>query len=374
MVGLGTATALVSMWVSNTATTAMMLPIGLGLLQAMHATRGAAGNESLRDWPYATGMMLLIAFAASIGGIGTPVGSPTNFISIGLIRSLARVEISFLRWMALAVPMVFVMAAALFLLLRVLHPAGAIGRSDSGNLRQYLAQERAALGKWTRAQFNTLAAFALAVTLWTLPGFLSIALPKGHPLLEFFQSRLPESVAALAAAGLLFVLPINLRQGRFTLTWEDAVQIDWGVVLLFGGGMSLGTLMFQTGVADAMAHGITGFTGSGSLWTVTAAAIAIGIVVSETTSNAASANMVIPVVIALAQTAGVNPVAPALGACFGASFGFMLPVSTPPNAIVYGSGLVPISKMMRAGIVFDVLGFFTILVMLRILGPLLRLC
>ncbi len=374
LAGLGAVTALASMWVSNTATTAMMLPIGLGILHALHPTRGGAGNESLRAWPYATGMMLMIAFAASIGGIGTPVGSPPNLIAIGLIRSLAKVEISFLHWMALAVPMVLAMGVVLFLLLRVLHPAGAVGRSDSGDLRQYLAQERAALGKWTLGQFNTLAAFALAVVLWTLPGFLSIALAKGHPLLEFFESRVPEAVAALAAAGLLFLLPVDLRQARFTLTWEDAVRIDWGAILLFGGGLSLGTLMFQTGVADAVARGITGFTGPGSLWTLTAAAIAIGIVVSETTSNTAAANMVIPVVIALAQAAEVNPVPPALGACFGASFGFMLPVSTPPNAIVYGSGLVPISKMMRAGIFFDVLGFFTIFISLRVACPLLKLC
>jgi sodium-dependent dicarboxylate transporter 2/3/5 len=276
--------------------------------------------------------------------------------------------------MVLAVPMMLMMGAVLFLLLRVLHPPETIGRSESGDLRQYLVQERAALGDWTAGQFNTLAAFGLAVTLWTLPGFLSIALDHGHPMREFFQSRLPESVAALAAAGLLFLLPIDLRRGRFTLTWEDAAQIDWGVVLLFGGGMSLGSLMFQTGVAEAMASGITALTGSGSIWTVTAAAIAIAIVVSETTSNAASANMVIPVVIALAQATQVNPVPPALGACFGASFGFMLPVSTPPNAIVYGSGLVPISKMMRAGILFDIVGFMTIFVSLRMLTPLLSLC
>jgi sodium-dependent dicarboxylate transporter 2/3/5 len=315
----------------------------------------------------------MIAYAASIGGIGTPVGSPPNLIAIGLIRSLAQCEISFFRWMALAVPILVVMGLALFVLLWLLHPGESVSQDAHQDLREYLRGQRVLLGPWTAGQINALVAFALAVTLWMLPGFLAITLAKEHALVQFFDSRLPEAAAALAAAILLFVLPTNLREGRFTLTWAEAVTIDWGTILLFGGGLSLGTLMLKTGVADALGRGITGLTGAGSLWTLTAVGIGMGIVFSEATSNTAAANMVIPVVIALAQAAQVNPVPPALGACFGASYGFMLPVSTPPNAIVYGSGLVPITKMMRAGILFDIMGFFIILGSLRILCPLLGL-
>jgi sodium-dependent dicarboxylate transporter 2/3/5 len=131
--------------------------------------------------------------------------------------------------------------------------------------------------------------------------------------------------------------------------------------------------MFDTGVANSLGHGIVGLTGAHSLWGLTAAAVAMGIVISETTSNTSATNMLVPVVIAIAQAAGVNPVPPALGACFGANYGFMLPVSVPPNAIVYSSGLVPITKMMRAGILFDILGFFLVLGSLRVLCPLLGL-
>jgi sodium-dependent dicarboxylate transporter 2/3/5 len=369
LAGMGAVTALISMWVSNTATTAMMLPVGLGILQALQEVRGAPGGSRLRDWPYATGMMLMIAFAASIGGVGTPVGSPPNLIAIGLVRSLAGVQISFFRWMALAVPMLAAMGLVLFVLLCRLHPAGTAGREVGGELREYLARQYESLGGWTRAQVNTLAAFALAVFLWTLPGFLSFVLSPEHPWMRWYGSRLPEAVAALAAACLLFVLPTDLRQGRYTITWEEAVRIDWGVILLFGGGLSLGTLMFKTGVADALGRVVTAWTGADSVWTLTAAAIAMGIVLSETTSNTAAANMVIPVVIAIAQAAEVDPVPPALGACFGASFGFMLPVSTPPNAIVYSSGLVPITRMMAAGVLFDLLGFAIIFLGLRVLYP-----
>jgi sodium-dependent dicarboxylate transporter 2/3/5 len=172
---------------------------------------------------------------------------------------------------------------------------------------------------------------------------------------------------------LLFALPVDRKRGRFTLGWDDAVRIDWGTILLFGGGLALGTLMFDTGVAHAMGRALTSKLGVQSLWTLTAVSILLGIILSEATSNTAAANMVIPVVIGIAQSAGVSPVPPALGACLGASYGFMLPVSTPPNAIVYGSGLVSVPSMVRAGIVFDVVGFAIIWAGLRVLCPLLGL-
>ncbi|HSG06099.1 MAG TPA: SLC13 family permease, partial [Nitrospiria bacterium] len=158
---------------------------------------------------------------------------------------------------------------------------------------------------------------------------------------------------------------------KFTLTWEEASKIDWGTILLFGGGLSMGTLMFKTGLAEVMGRSLMGLLSLHSLWAITALAIVLGIIISELTSNTASANMVIPVVISIALAAGVNPLPPALGACLGASYGFMLPISTPPNAIVYGSGLIPITRMIRAGIFFDILGFMVIWTGLRILCPLL---
>lgn len=373
LAALGLVTALVSMWVSNTATAAMMFPVGLGILRTLHEVRDPNGRGNLRDWPYAAGLMLMIAYAASIGGIGTPVGTPPNLITIGLIRSLAGVRISFFRWMSLAVPMLLVMWPALYLLLRLLHPVGRISDEAAGGLREYLHRQRASLGAWTAGQLNTLAAFALALTLWVAPGILALVLDKGHPLATFLEQRAPESVAALIAASLLFVLPVNLRQGRFTMTWDEAAKIDWGTILLFGAGLSLGKLMFDTGVAEALGRGIVGLTGAHSLWSLTAVAVAMGIVLSETTSNTSATNMLVPVVIAIAQAASVDPVPPALGACFGANYGFMLPVSVPPNAIVYSSGLVPITKMMRAGILFDILGFFMVFGCLRVLCPWLGL-
>jgi sodium-dependent dicarboxylate transporter 2/3/5 len=379
LAGLGLVTAALSMWVSNTATTAMMLPIALGILGALHRTRATSATDTLgaRPWPFATGMMLMVSYAACIGGIGTPVGSPPNLIGIGMLRNSVGLEIGFLTWMALALPMLIAMAAALFLLLHRLHPETPAPGSKPGSMgtdmREHVAREKGQLGPWTRGQLNTLAAFGVAVALWTLPGFLAAFGLEESSVSWFLQNRMPEAVVAVVAAMLLFVLPVRLREGEFTLSWAEAVKIDWGTILLFGGGLTLGTLMFETGVAQAMGELFAAQLGASSLWGFTFTAIAIGIVMSETTSNTAAANMVIPVVIAIAQASGINPVPPALGAVFGASFGFMLPVSTPPNAIVYGSGLIPIPKMMRAGIVFDVLGLFIIWTGLRVMCPLLGL-
>ncbi len=376
LAGLGFVTAAISMWVSNTATTAMMMPIGLGILAAVHRTRGDGTALGARPWPFATGMMLMVSYAACIGGIGTPVGSPPNLIGINFIRSSAGVDINFPTWMALAVPMLIVMAVALFSLLYRLHPeTPASGRAGSlgSDMRTHVAHERSQLGSWTRGQVNTLVAFGFAVALWMMPGVLALLGLEDSVASDWLEGRIPEAVVAVVAALLLFVLPVRLREGEFTRSWAEAVKIDWGTILLFGGGLTLGTLMFETGVARAMGEAFAAQLGTSSLWGFTFAAILIGIVMSETTSNTAAANMVIPVVIAIAQASGINPIPPALGAGFGASFGFMLPVSTPPNAIVYGSGLIPIPKMIRAGFIFDVLGLVIIWIGLRVMCPLLGL-
>ena len=184
------------------------------------------------------------------------------------------------------------------------------------------------------------------------------------------RAHLPEAAVALLAAVLLFMLPTDLARGKFTLDWSDAARIDWSTILLFGGGLSLGRLMFETGLAPVVGGAVLDASGARGLWALTAGAIVPGIVLSEASSNTASASVVIPVVIAAAQSAGVSPLPPALGAALGASFGFMLPVSTPPNAIVYGSGLVPLPEMVRSGIILDVVGAVLIWVALRLLCPL----
>ncbi|MBM3295122.1 MAG: DASS family sodium-coupled anion symporter [Candidatus Aminicenantes bacterium] len=372
LLAFGFVCAFLSMWISNTATTAMMMPIGVGIVGAMASVveRDRGGTVDPRRLRFGTGMMLMTAYAASSGGIGTPVGTPPNLIGIALIEKAVGVRIPFFQWMLFAVPLLVLMSGLLFLLMIRLHKPEV--REIEGSAGFIKAESRR-LGPWTRGQKNALAAFAVAVLLWTGPGFIALVGGAQSAPARFVNARIPEGAAALLAALLLFIIPIDWKTRTFTLSWKQAMRIDWGTLLLFGGGITLGELMFQTGLADAVGRGLVRLSGADSLWGLTLAAVFVSIVVSEATSNTASANMVVPVVISVSMAAGLNPLPPAVGATLGASWGFMLPVSTPPNAIVYGSGMVPITKMIRAGFLFDILGGLVIWVGLRLLLPLVGL-
>ena len=358
----GAVTAMISGWISNTATTAMMFGIGLSILAALRAPDGQTAIAP----GYATALMLMTSFAASIGGLATPVGTPPNVIGLGFIRAELGVGIPFFSWMLIGVPVVLVMYVLLYTYLNAVAPAG-IRELPSG--AKLIREERARLGPWTRGQRSVAFAFGLTVFLWMLPGFVALAAGENSPAYQMLLRRVPEGVAALIGAMLLFVLP---GEGGRTITWQDAMQIDWGVVLLYGGGFALGVLSFQTGLAEAMGRGLTGLLPIEGNFGMLVASVLVAVVLSETTSNTASANMVVPVVISIAEAAGLDPVEPALGATMAASLGFMLPVSTPCNAIVYGSGYIPLRQMMRHGLALDLAGIVVIVTLVRLLSPLIK--
>ncbi len=364
--------AFLSMWISNTAATAMMFPIALGIVCALAdiCFKNTGKQMDPRKMRFGTGMMLMTAYAASAGGIATPVGTPPNLIGIAMIERFCGVRIAFFHWMSFALPLLLLLFILLCLLIYLLHKP-EVASIEGG--RAFVAEQRAKLGKWTRGQKNALICFLVTVTLWLIPGFLAVLYGNTSSIAVSYSKMMPEGVAALIGASLLFLLPVDWKSRTFTLSWRQATQIDWGTLLLFGGGITLGSLMFETKLAEVVGTNLLRITGATSMWGITFSAIFIAIFVSETSSNTASANMVIPVMIALAQAAGVNPVPPAIGATLGASWGFMMPVSTPPNAIVYGSGLVPITAMLRAGIFFDILGGVMIWGCLYFLLPLVGL-
>lgn len=368
----GVICAFLSMWLSNTAATAMMFPIGLGIIYAMgdivaQKTGSTVDPTKLR---YGTGMMLMAAYAASAGGIGTPVGTPPNLIGIAMIEKYCQVKIPFFQWMLFAVPLLIILFTLLFVLMYYLHKPEV---SHIEGSHEYVERERGQLGGWTRGQKNSMLAFLVTVVLWLIPGALAVLYGTDAPISKAYGKYLPEGVVALIGASLLFLLPVNWREREFTISWSQATKIDWGTLLLFGGGITLGNLMFELKLAEVIGKGLLDLSEATSVWGITFGAIFIAIMVSETSSNTASANMVVPVMISLAQAAGVNPLPPAIGATLGASWGFMLPVSTPPNAIVYGSGMIPITKMIRAGIFFDILGGVVMWIGLRFLLPMVGL-
>jgi solute carrier family 13 (sodium-dependent dicarboxylate transporter), member 2/3/5 len=351
-IALGLVTAAASMWISNTATAAMMLPLALGLSNAL-ADAGAK--------PSRRGMLLTVAFSASIGGVATPVGTPPNLISLGFLERLGGVSIEFLPFMLMGVPLALGLLALQLLITRWMLPS----RGESGQVASNVASERRALPPWGRGQWACAAAFFLAVALWLFPGLVAaLHLAPGGRLARAAAS-FPEAVAALLAASLLFAWPVG---GRRALSWEEGRRIDFGTLLLFGGGLSLGSLLFATKLAESWGRGLVHLTGVTSLWGLTAMAIAAAILLTELASNTAAATVLAPIVLALARDLGVPVVPPVLGVAFGSSMAFMLPISTPPNAIVYGSGQVPLPTMLRVGVVLDVLSFFMIFGTLRLLA------
>ena len=363
-VAMGLLCLAVSAWMSNTATTAMMLPVAMGVLTAA----GVADRRGNRS--YAIGFLLTVAYAASIGGIITPVGTPPNLITLGLLDRLAGVKINFLTWMLLMTPIALSLGLVMFIAGVRLFPPLAQGSRAAASCVDG-AEHR--MGAWTIGQRNCALAFSVAVVLWVTPGALAVLGQGDVPWVKTLTLRLDEAVVAITAASLLFVLPVDWRERRFTIGWSEASSIDWGTILLFGGGLSLGRLMFVTGLAEHIGRAIVVWSGVETLWGVTAMAAALGICLTEITSNTAATNMLVPVIISIAQASGVSPVPPALAVCLGASMAFMLPISTPPNAIVYGSGLVPITAMLRFGIVLDALAFVVIVAGLRVLAPMLGL-
>ena len=346
-----------SMWLSNTATAAMMYPIGLSI--AAQLTGGSAKTGQGRR--FATVLMLVTAFSASIGGLGTPIGTPPNLIGLAMLDRLAGYRITFTEWMVFAVPLMLAQLVFMFAYFQ-LGPLRGV-RLASAN-RDLLRDELRRLGRVSAGQRNVLIAFGITIALWLVPGFFAIVGGNDWPAARAYNAHVPESIAALVGAMLLFVLPVEWGSRRFTLTWQQAARIDWGVILLFGGGLAMGELAFSTGLAPALGKSLMQWSpGHGTLSLVIVFTI-VSILMTEVTSNTAAANIVVPIAIASATASGVSPVGPALGATLGASLAFMLPVSTPPNAIVYSSGHVPITSMIRYGIVLDAAGFVLIVLFL----------
>ncbi len=359
---------LISAFISNTCTAAMMMAIAAGILAAVEAAGAAGARRPLPE--FATSLFLCVAFAASIGGLATPIGTPPNLIGLGFIRDQLGVAVSFLGWCAIGVPLVAVLTTVAVRVLAWLFPAG-LDRLDG--VSAYVAAERARLGPWTAGQLSTAVAFAATVAMWVLPGLVMAVLGARHPASQWLAQRLPEGVAALIGALLLFLLPGERERGRWrpALVWRDA-RIDWDIVLLYGGGMALGELCFSTGLAAAAGGSLQGLIPAGP-WAGTVLVVvgaAVAVITSEFTSNTASATMVVPVVIALARATGGDPLPAALAATFAASLGFMMPVSTPCNAIVYGSGRIPLRAMIRSGAVIDVVGALAVTAAMLVVGRL----
>ncbi|HSP99017.1 MAG TPA: DASS family sodium-coupled anion symporter [Candidatus Dormibacteraeota bacterium] len=341
---LALTTAALSAWMSNVAVTAMMLPIAESVLVAISG-EGQAPPRML-----AAAFVLIVTYAASVGGLFTPVGTPPNLIGIGLIQQATGHRIAFGEWVVEVFPVTFIVLVTMTLYLVWLF------REDTAALtydRRQMAARYAALGPWRSVERRVLVALLITALLWITPSILSLFAPAAS---EALTAHLPESVVPVLVAGVLFWLPQGDGVRRPVLDLGDLGGIDWPVVVLFGGGMCLGQLMMDTGVAAALGKLLASFVPAGHSPQLVFMFCLLAIAVSETTSNTASANMVVPVVIAVSAQAGADPVRLGLAATVACTFGFMLPVSTPTNAMAYSTGFVTQRQMIRYGILLDVIG------------------
>ena len=357
ILGLMLATGFLSMWVSNTATTLMMLPIGFSVLalvsgQTMSEGGAAAPSQSSADFAaFGTCLVLAIAWSASMGGLGTLLGSPPNAIIAGYASDELGIEIGFLDWMMLGVPL-----ALTFILIAWVVMTRALYRFNLDEIpggKELIEREIRALGSLNQGERMVALVFAGAAMAWIVPGLLSEipAVAEAAPWLGEFDDTVIAIIAGLA----LFLLPGNGRRDM-VLEWKDAENgLPWGVLLLFGGGLSLAGAVAASGLDDWFGQQVSGL-GALPVVLLIAAVVAIVLFLTEVTSNTATAATFIPVLGGVAVGIGVDPMGLLVPAALAATCAFMLPVGTPPNAIVFSTGAVTIAQMARGGFVLNLIG------------------
>ena len=367
--GFMVVTAALSMWLSNTATTLMMLPVALSVIDTVVRDMAEDGRTSEADVRrFAACVMLSIAYAASIGGVATIIGSPATLFVVSYVRDSIGFEITFARWMGFGLLLVAIFLPLAWLVLtRVALPL-RLGPIRSGGATARRSYER--LGPMNRGERLTLVVFACAVLAWiTRPLLMQVEIAGLRPLLG-----LSDPGIAIAAALALFVLPVDPRRGQFVMDWEHTRGLPWGIVILFGGGLSLAAAIDAHGVAELLGSQVESWRGLPPLALIVLVTTMVTFL-SELTSNTATAAALVPILAALAPGLGVHPLVLIVPAAIAVSWAFMLPVGTPPNAIVFGSGHVSMAEMRNAGLWLNLLGIavvtsFMYWVVLPLLGVL----
>ncbi len=338
---IGAVATFLSMWISNTATTAMIYPIAWGIYTLL--SKNWEAKEARR---FGIAIMLVCAYASSIGGVGTPVGTPPNLIAIGFLEKFTTKSISFFQWILLAFPGLIFM----FLIMNfVLSGKGFKGKLEKEEFSGFVPDK---LGKGEK---RVLFIFLLVVILWILPGLSGYIFGKTK-FVQWLESSFPESSVALIGAILTVLIPLDWRKGEFLLPFKEALSIDWGTLLLFGGGLTLGDIFFKSGIGKDMGELIQKNSPGGNVLILGIIFYLFSILLTEFMSNTAAVNLVVPIAISISSAFGIDPLVPVILSALGGSFAFVLPVSTPPNAIVYSSGLVPLPSMIKKGIFLDLAG------------------
>jgi sodium-dependent dicarboxylate transporter 2/3/5 len=334
--------ALLSMWMTNTSTTMMLLPIILSVSSVIRDNAGNLSDKQRHDFQIA--MLLGLAYSASIGGLATLIGTPPNALLVGFMSENHGIEISFARWMLIGVPVTFVMLPLAWLVLTRLIFKVDIPASEA--VDRHLSDMRAEMGPITTPEKRVAVVFAAVIFSWMMR----------RPITEWFGlTGVSDSGIVMTAAVLLFMMPSGDRTQPQLMTWHDTGRLPWGVLILFGGGLSLAAAVSSSGLALWLGESLAPLNAFGTAALVIAA-VTLVIFLTELTSNLATTATLLPVVGAIALQAGLPPIALTVPITIAASCAFMLPVATPPNAIVFATGAISIPQMVRAGFVLNLLG------------------
>lgn len=384
--GFMIATASLSMWISNTATTLMMLPIAMSVVKLMFDQTADSRKAALgQDVPpgkelapaakqiarFATCLMLCVAYASSLGGLSTFIGTPPNGRIKAYLDDIER-PISFISWMGFALPLSLVMLVLTWFILTRIIFRYKLPEIEGG--RGLIRSELRKMGPVSRGEWTVLIVFMLTAFLW----FFRQPLANWDWLVKSFPpiARLDDSIIAMMGGLVLFLIPVNLSRGEFALDWKTAEKLPWGILLLFGGGLSLAVAFEKSGLGAAIGQWVS----SQSSMSIVALVVLVTVMVvflTELTSNLATANLLIPILDQVAagiQTSdgvGIDPLILVVPAALAASCAFMFPVATPPNAIVFASGHVRIGQMMKAGVALNLLAIILIPLLVYLLGPMM---
>lgn len=354
ILGFMVATAFLSMWISNTATSVMMLPIGTAIISQLQNNPETRENENSI---FGKALMLSIAYSASIGGIATLIGTPPNLVFAGIAEELYGIEISFLQWAKIGIPVSLLM---LFICWKYLTSfAFNFKNQEFPGGRQEIKRLLKSLGKITRQEKTVLIIFGITAFCWITRSFLL------QPILPFID----DTIIAISAAICMFIIPAN-KKGERILNWEEAVKIPWGIILLFGGGMALAKGFGETGLAEWIGTQLVNLQNLPLFLLIFVLITAVNFL-TEVTSNLATTAMLLPILAPMAMALGLHPFLLLVSATLAASCAFMLPVATPPNAVVFGSGHLRIPDMIRTGIWMNILSIIVLSILVYYLLPVL---
>jgi sodium-dependent dicarboxylate transporter 2/3/5 len=353
--GFMAATAFISLWVSNTATVVMVLPMANSVIDAIED--GSSDRAGHRNFSIA--LLLGIAYAASIGGVGTLIGTPPTALLAAFMSESYGIQIGFGQWMLVGMPVVIVgLPLSWLLLTRVLHPVGRTTREQDTEIRQAFQRVASALGPMSRAEITVATITTITAIAWVV-----------RPLIEAFLPGISDAGIAMTGALAMFLIPVNWRRGEFALRWEEADRIPWAILVLFGGGLSLAAAVQSTGLAEGIGNAMAGL-GSWPIPALVFAVTLIVILLTELTSNTATAATFLPIVASVSMGLGNSPMLLAAPAAMAAGLSFMMPVGTPPNALVFATGRLSIPLMAKAGLLLNVL--FAILIQIATFAIALR--